>query len=81
MRNSFTTSGAHNMRQLIELHDRLITFPIFVPSQHLIHRIVAELFSSNRDVSHLDEAYHIDELSRGSDLGPKILIAFGFDLP
>ena len=77
MRNSFTTSGTHNMRQLIELRDRLITFPIFVPS----HRIVAELFSSNRDVSHLDEAYHIDELSRGSDLGPKILIAFGFDLP
>ena len=37
--------------------------------------------SSNRGVSFLNEACRIDELSRGSDLGYKILTTFGFGLP
>jgi hypothetical protein len=49
-----------------ELRDCLITFPNFVPSQCLIVRIVRELFSFNRGVSHLNEACRIDDVSRGS---------------
>ena len=64
-----------------ELRDCLITFPIFVPSQRLITRNVHELFSYNRDASHLNEACCVDELSRGTNLGYKILIGFGFGLP
>jgi hypothetical protein len=56
-----------------ELRDRLITFPIFVPSQRLIARNVCELFSFNRGVSHLNEARRIDDVSRGSLLCYKIL--------
>ena len=37
----------------IELHDCLLIFSNFVPSQRLIDRNVCELFSSNRGVSHL----------------------------
>ena len=44
----------------------------------MIHRNVAKLFSANRGVSHLNEARCTNELSRGSNLGYKILIAFGF---
>ncbi len=55
----------------IELRASLITFPIFVRWQRLIARNVAELSSSNRGVSYLHEACHIDELSRGSVLGLK----------
>jgi len=58
----------------------LINFSIFVRSQHLIARNVAALFSSNRGISHLNEACHIDEVIRGSILGPEILIEFGFGL-
>ena len=64
-----------------ELCDCLITFPIFVPSQRLIHRNVAKLFSSNCGVSQLNEACCINKLTRGSDFGYEILIAFGFGLP
>jgi len=39
----------------------------------LIARNDRELFSSNRGVSHLNEACRIDELSRGSVLGYEIL--------
>ncbi len=53
----------------IELCDCLITSPIFVPSQCLIARNVHKLFNSNCGISHLHEACHIDELSRGSVLG------------
>jgi hypothetical protein len=63
--NSFTTSGA-NM--------------IFVRSQPLIDRNVAKLFSSKRGILHLNEACCINEVSRGSGLGPKILIEFSFGL-
>jgi hypothetical protein len=56
-----------------ELRDCLTTFPIFVPSQRLIARIVRELFSFNRGVSHLNEACRIDDLSRGSLLCYEIL--------
>ena len=56
-----------------ELHDCLITFPIFVPSQRLIARNLPELFSYNRGVSHFYAACRIDELSRGSILGYEIL--------
>ncbi len=49
-----------------ELRDCFITFPNFVPSQCLIVRIVRELFSYNRGVSHLNEACRIDDVSRGS---------------
>jgi hypothetical protein len=49
-----------------ELRDCLITFPIFVLSQHLIARNVHELFSFNRGVSHLNEACRIDDVIRGS---------------
>ena len=58
----------------------LNNFPIFVPSQRLIHRNIRELFSSNRGVLHLNEACRIDELSRGFDLGrvaPKLVISVG----
>jgi hypothetical protein len=50
----------------LELRKCLITFPIFVPSQRLIARNVRELFSFNRGVSHLNNACHIDDVSRGS---------------
>ena len=42
---------------------------------------MCELFSSKRGVSHLTEACHIDEQSRGSYVEYKILIAIGFGLP
>ncbi len=51
-----------------ELRASLITFPNFVRWQHLAARNVAELSSSNRVVSHFNEACHIDELSKGSVL-------------
>jgi hypothetical protein len=47
----------------------------------LIARNVCELFSSNCGVSHFYEAHCIDEASRGSVSGPKILTGFGFGLP
>jgi hypothetical protein len=56
-----------------ELRACLITFPIFVRCQRLIARNDRELFSSNRGVSHLNEACRIDALSRGSILGYEIL--------
>ena len=56
-----------------ELSDCLITFPIFVPSQRLIARNVRELFSFNRGLLHLNEASHIDDVSRGSLLCYEIL--------
>jgi hypothetical protein len=56
-----------------ELRDRLVTFPIFVPSQRLIARNVRELFSFNRGVSQLNEACRIDDVSRGSLLCYEIL--------
>ncbi len=56
-----------------ELRAGLITFPIFVRCQRLIARNDRELFSSNRGISHLNEACRIDELSRGSILGYEIL--------
>jgi hypothetical protein len=74
-REFFVPAGTHLAVKL------LITFPIFVPSQRLIDRNVAELFSSNRGFSHLNKACRIDELNRGSISGPEILIAFGFGLP
>jgi len=55
------------------LRDSLITFPIFVRWQRLIARNDCELFSSNRGISHFNEACRIDELSRGSVLGYEIL--------
>jgi len=54
---------------------------MFVLTQHLIARNVCELFSSNRGISHLNETCRIDELSRGSVLGYKIITTFGFGLP
>ena len=54
-----------------ELCASLLTFLLFVPWQRLIPRNDRKLFSSNRGVSHLNEACHIDELSRGSVLGLK----------
>ncbi len=56
-----------------ELRASLITFPIFVRCQRLIARNDRELFSSNRGISHLNEACCIDELSRGSILGYEFL--------
>ena len=58
---------------LNELCARLITFPIFVRSQRLIARNARELFSTNHVVSHFYAACCINELSRGSVLGYKIL--------
>ena len=49
---------------LSELRASLISFPNFVRCQCLIARNLAELFSSNRGVSHLHEACRIDELSK-----------------
>jgi len=54
-----------------ELRASLISFLIFVCCQRLIARNVAELFSSNRGVSHFYAARRIDELSRGSLSCPK----------
>jgi hypothetical protein len=60
-----------------ELCASLITFWLFIifwlfdPCQRLIARNDRELFSSNRGISHLNEACRIDELSRGSVLGLK----------
>ena len=45
----------------------------FCPLATFIARNDRELFSSNRGVSHLNEACRIDELSRGSVLGYEIL--------
>ena len=56
-----------------ELRDCLITFLIFVLSQHLITRNVRELFGFNRGISHLNEACRIDDVSRGSLLCYEIL--------
>ena len=61
-----------------ELRDRLITALLVVRSHRLIARNARELFSSNRGISHLNEACRINKLSRGSNSGCKILIAFGF---
>ena len=47
----------------------------------MIARNVCELFSNNRGVSHFYKAHCIDEVSRGSVLGPEILTGFGFGLP
>ena len=72
---AFQPLAAHICTSFLkELRDRLITFFLFVRWQRLIARNVPELFSSNRGISHLNKACHIDELSRGSVLGPKILI-------
>ncbi len=56
-----------------ELRASLITFPNFVCCQRLIARNVAELSSSNRGISHLNETCRINELSRGFVLGYEIL--------
>ena len=64
-----------------QLRDRLISFPFYVRSQCLIARNVRKLFSSNRSISHFYEACRINEVSRGSVSGPKILTGFGFGLP
>ena len=64
-REFFVPAGTHLAVKLF------ITFPIFVPSQHLIDRNVAELFSSNRFFFHLNKACHIDELIEGQFRGPK----------
>jgi len=65
--------GADMRPFFIEFHASLITFPTIVYRQRLIARNLAELSSSNRDVSHLHEAHCINELSRESMLGYKIL--------
>ena len=57
---------------IFELRASLISFRIFVRCQRLIARNVAELFSSNRGVSHFYAARRIDELSRGSLSGYEI---------
>ena len=71
--NSFTTSGAYCASIQIKLHVGSITFWIFVCWQCLTARNVAELFSYNHGVSHFYAARRIDELSRGSISGYKIL--------
>ena len=57
-----------DMRPLFffELRTSLISFRIFLLSQRLIARNVCELFSFNHGISHLNEACHIDDVSRGS---------------
>ena len=70
-----TSNGAHICASFLnKICDCLITFLLFVRWQRLIARNVHELFISNRGISHLNEAYCIDDLSRGSILGPDILI-------
>ena len=49
-----------------ELRTSLITFRIFVHCQRLIARNVAELFSFLAVIRDLNEARHIDDVSRGS---------------
>jgi hypothetical protein len=51
----------------------LNNFSNFVPSQSLIARNVRELFGFNCGVSHLNNACHIDDVSRGSLLCYEIL--------
>ena len=66
-----TASGGICTSVFNNLHAKLITFPRFVLCQCLIARNVAELLSSNGDVSNFYAAYCIDELSRGSIFGYK----------
>ncbi len=57
---------------------------IWLSGRHVANMSVTfpvKLFNSNRGISHLNEARRIDELSRGSDSGYKILKTFGFGLP
>ena len=70
--NSLTAMVSYMRPLFFELRASLITFRIFVRCQRLIARNVAELFSSNRGVSHFYAACRINELSRGSVSGPKI---------
>jgi hypothetical protein len=49
-----------------ELRASLITFLIFVRCQRLIARKLAELFSFLAVIRDLNEARHIDDVSRGS---------------
>ena len=69
--NSFTPMGADSAHLFHKLRASVITFPNFDHWQHLIAKNAAELSSSNRSVSHLNEACRIDELSRGLALGLK----------
>ena len=55
-----------------ELRASLLIFPIFVCWQQLIARNVAELSSFKRGVSHLNKAWRINKLSRGSYLSYEI---------
>ncbi len=65
----------------IHLFNELLLSYIFVRWQHFMAGNVAELFSSNRGVSHFYAACCINELSRRSVLGYKILTTFGFGVP
>ena len=54
-----------------ELRKSLITFRIFVRCRRLIARKLAELFSFLAVIPDLNEARHIDDVSRGSILSLK----------
>ncbi len=69
---AFNHYGRISAQLFNELHDPLITFLLFVRWKRLIARNDHELFSSNRGVSHWNEARCIDELSRGPILGYEI---------
>ena len=52
----------------------VVTFRISIRSLSWRHQHLAELFSFNSAISHLNEACHFDEPSRGSILGYEILL-------
>ena len=66
------TSTVADMQSFLNKHRaRLITFLMFVCWQCLIARNERKLFSTNHAVAHFYAAHCIDELSRGSILGPQ----------
>ena len=66
--NSVTAKDGHDRPLLDKLLWCLVSSPIFVCCQRLIARKIAELFSTNRAVSQLYQAWGIDDVSRGSVL-------------
>ncbi len=64
--NRLTAMVAYLRPLFFELRTSLITFRIFVRCQCLIARKLAELFSFLAVIRDLNEACHIDDVSRGS---------------
>ena len=64
--NSLTAIGGHDRPYFYKLRARVVSLRIFVRSQRLIARKIAELFGLNRGVRPFYADCCFDELSRGS---------------